>query len=244
MGKEFTPKLVEFYNSCCRPGQVMEIVFVSSDDTREQFHETFRQMPWLAIDGDEEGARIKHNLATHLKVYRLPSLVVLDTQTGNFVTDYGRRQVQELFRAGGGGGDDGNKTKNGTELLLDVDRGRALVERWLTQEPEQIGHADTFANSLYESAMHFKRHPMYVVGIVCLLLFTNTIRRASNNPLLGMALCYLLLRIGKEPLDKNIPYIEQRVTKTGRDEADAAAGPDGGAGSTAAAAHDTDKKNE
>ena len=176
----------------------MEIVFVSSDDDRKSFRETFADMPWLAIDGDQDGARVKHNLATHLKVFRLPSLIILNVETGNFVTDFARKQVLELFEP----------DENGKEAL-NVQRGKALIKTWETQEPEQIGHADTLANTLYLTAMHFKKRPYYIVGLIVFLLCTNTIRRVQSNPLLGMAMIYLLLKLGKEPLDKNIPYIEQ-----------------------------------
>ena len=177
----------------------MEIVYVSSDDDRKSFLETFSDMPWLAIDGDKDGARVKHNLATHLKVFRLPSLIILNVETGLFVTDHARKQVLELFE----------KDDNGKESL-NVQRGKDLIKTWETQEPEEMGHADTFANTLYLTAMHFKKYPIYIVGIIALLLFTNTIRRIQKNPLLGMAMFYLITRIGKEPLDKNIPYIEHK----------------------------------
>jgi hypothetical protein len=177
----------------------MEIVFVSSDDDRKSFLETFSDMPWLAIDGDQDGARVKHNLATHLKVFRLPSLIILNVETGNFVTDHARKQVLELFET-----DDSGKE------ILNVQKGKELIKTWQAQDPEQIGHADTFANTLYLTAMHFKKHPYYIVGLIVFLLCTNTIRRVQNNSLLGMAMVYLLLKLGKEPLDKNIPYIEQK----------------------------------
>ena len=176
----------------------MEIVYVSSDDDRKSFLDTFADMPWLAIDGDKDGARVKHNLATHLKVFRLPSLIILNIETGNFVTDFARKQVLELY-----------ETDEGGKSALNVKRGKALIKTWETQEPEQIGHGDTFANTLYLTAMHFKQRPLYIVGLVIFLISTNTIRRIQNNPLLGMAMVYLLLKLGKEPLDKNIPYIEQ-----------------------------------
>ncbi|KAL3902785.1 MAG: hypothetical protein SGARI_005675, partial [Bacillariaceae sp.] len=197
LGKEFTPKLAEFYKTC-QDQKEIEIVFVSSDDDRKSFRDTFSDMPWLAIDGDKDGARVKHNLATHLKVFRLPSLIILNVETGNFVTDFARKQVLELF----------DTNESGKEAL-NVQRGKALIKTWETQEPEQIGHADTFANTLYLTAMHFKKRPFYVVGLIVFLFYTDTIRRVQSNPLLGMAMMYLLLKLGKEPLDKNIPYIEQ-----------------------------------
>ncbi|KAG7360882.1 thioredoxin-like protein [Nitzschia inconspicua] len=201
MGKEFTTKLAEFYKTCLSKDD-MEIVYVSSDDTRNEFLETFAGMPWLAIDGDEDGTRIKHNLATHLKVFRLPSLVILNVDTGHFVTDNGRQQVQALFES--------STAKEPDKQEMNVERGRDLVEQWKTQEPEQLGHADTLFNKVYLTAVHFKKHPIYIVGIVLLLLLTNILLHIQQNPLLGMAMVYLLLTLGKEPLDKNIPYIPQK----------------------------------
>jgi Thioredoxin-like len=213
MGKEFTPQLVEFYEKCCRSNDnsnddnnIMEIVYVSSDDNRTMFLETFADMPWLAMDGDDEGTRLKHSLATKLKVFRLPSLLILNVETGHFITDYARHQVEALFEEND---DDKNATTKSKEKSLNVQKGKELVQKWATQEPEQLGHANTFANKALLTFNHFKKNPIYVVGIVALLLFTNTLLRVEQNPLLGMAMVYLLFTLGKEPLDKNVPYIRQ-----------------------------------
>jgi Thioredoxin-like len=206
MGKEFTPKLAEFYKSCCKhDDNNMEIVFVSSDDTRNDFLETFADMPWLAIDGDADGARIKHKLATHLKVFRLPSLIILNVETGHFVTDHARQEVEALFEK--------ENPKEQGMGTLNVQKGKELLQQWRTQEPERLGHADTLFNKIYLTLLFFQKNPIYIVGLAAFLIFTSTIRRVQQNPLLGMAMVYLLLTLGKEPLDKNIPYIVQEEKK-------------------------------
>jgi hypothetical protein len=206
MGKEFTPKLVEFYKKCLGDSDDLEIIYVSSDDDKKSFHETFAEMPWLAMDGDTTGTRIKHSLAMKLKVFRLPTLVVLNTETGVFVTDGARKAVEGLYEITENVSEDGGDMQE----TLNVEKGKELVQKWKTQEPEELGHSDTFFHSLVLSALHFKENPIYVVVVVVILVFTDMVKYIQKNPLLGMALVYLLLKLGKEPLDKNAPYIEQK----------------------------------
>ena len=54
-------------------------------NSKEEFHTEFEKMPWLAMDGDQEGTVLKHALATNLKAYNIPTLVILNLKTGNFV---------------------------------------------------------------------------------------------------------------------------------------------------------------
>ena len=73
----FTPQLIDFYHEVAKPNN-MEIIYVSSDNTQTEFHDYYQTMPWLAMAGDTtSAARLKHNLATKLSVFKLPSLIVL-----------------------------------------------------------------------------------------------------------------------------------------------------------------------
>ena len=72
--RNFTPKLVEFYNKANEKEKVFEVIFVTSDRDETSFKEYFAEMPWLALDfNDPRRAEIKklHNVSG------IPTLVIL-----------------------------------------------------------------------------------------------------------------------------------------------------------------------
>lgn len=74
--RNFTPKLIEYYNK--RKGKEdLEIVFVSGDNSAEEFSEYFSSMPWLAIPPSD--VRISR-LNSRFEVEGIPHLVILDPQ--------------------------------------------------------------------------------------------------------------------------------------------------------------------
>jgi nucleoredoxin len=87
--KAFTPELVKFYKNMVATGREFEVVFASSDRSKEQFDEYFGEMPWLAFPmGD---ARIG-KASAKFKVAGIPTLVILDGE-GNVITKDGRAGV-------------------------------------------------------------------------------------------------------------------------------------------------------
>ena len=54
----FTPVLAEFYKAN-HASKNMEIIFVSSDQTVDQFKEYYNEMPWLALSFDERALKVK-----------------------------------------------------------------------------------------------------------------------------------------------------------------------------------------
>lgn len=47
--KAFTPQLAEIYKTCLDKGQSLEIIFISSDRSENDFDEYYKEMPWTAI---------------------------------------------------------------------------------------------------------------------------------------------------------------------------------------------------
>jgi hypothetical protein len=186
--QKFTPVLSEFYKACAKPNGV-EIVFVSSDEDCKSFNEYFATMPWVAFDADIESVKIKHSLATALKAYRLPALVVLDVKNGHFVTDNGRNDIVET------GGD--------------VAKGEELISSWKSREAVPIGKASLSASSI-ESVMSFltflRKNPAHVVAIMTVLIFTPAIAHLQKKPLLAVAIVYLLKRLSTDKSERNLPY--------------------------------------
>jgi nucleoredoxin len=78
--------LVDFYNSC---KDDLDIVFVSSDRDEKSFSDYYQKlMPFLAVmpafNGEE--ARKRHmKLAETFQIKGIPTLIVLDAKTGNFM---------------------------------------------------------------------------------------------------------------------------------------------------------------
>ena len=90
--KQFTPLLVELYNTIKSQGKQFEIVFVSSDRNKAQFTEYFRSMPWLAVNFDAIEAR--NRLSQALGVKGIPTLILFDSE-GNLLTTDGRSIVSK-----------------------------------------------------------------------------------------------------------------------------------------------------
>jgi len=83
--QRFTPKLAEAYKEHLK-GKGCEIVFVSSDNSQGEFQEYYATMPWLAIP---QGDPRKKALSSMFEVEGIPTLVIIDTATGETITTDG-----------------------------------------------------------------------------------------------------------------------------------------------------------
>lgn len=144
--RNFTPKLISFYEKVGRSNKV-QVVFVSSDKDEASFKEYFAKMPWAAMP--ENSADAKKRLASTMKVQGIPSLVVLDVKTGNFVTDNARNQVDSA-------GDD-------------IEKGRELIASWRAKEkialqlaPFGVEGQSTGGFTILQKLL---RNPMYLFGL-------------------------------------------------------------------------------
>ncbi|CAK4616280.1 hypothetical protein LEN26_002338 [Aphanomyces euteiches] len=74
--QNFTPLLAEAYESAKQAGHAFEIVFVSGDESKEDFEKYFKKMPWLALPF--EAARAAYDdLSDKFGVDSIPHLVIL-----------------------------------------------------------------------------------------------------------------------------------------------------------------------
>jgi Thioredoxin-like len=112
--KFFHPRLQDFYFSGHAQQQNMEIIYVSSDRTLNDFKELFARMPYLAIPGGGT-ASIKNNLSNMLKIIEQPTLVILDDE-GMVITVDAVQQIQSLER--------GN-----------IEQANELISRWKRTRP-------------------------------------------------------------------------------------------------------------
>ncbi|XP_030847860.1 nucleoredoxin [Strongylocentrotus purpuratus] len=78
----FTPTLANFYNtSTVQKGEkLLEIVFISSDKNEDQFDEYYNRMPWLALPYNLRDK--KNEVSRRFKVSAIPTLIILDSVTG------------------------------------------------------------------------------------------------------------------------------------------------------------------
>ena len=90
----FSPVLAEFYKKHAAARKI-EVVYVSSDRSLNEFQDYYgKKMPWAAIPTDADAAAYKNKLATRLQIAGIPSLVVLEAETGLFITNKAREQIQ------------------------------------------------------------------------------------------------------------------------------------------------------
>ena len=89
--RAFTPALIEFYRTL---GQVrsdaLEIVFVSCDETADEFHEYYRGMPWAAL---AFGSAAIKAVGSKYSSDGIPALFIVDASTGAVVDPDGRSTI-------------------------------------------------------------------------------------------------------------------------------------------------------
>ena len=82
--REFTPKLATVYEDIKKAHQDFEVVFISSDNTEEDFKSYFDEIPWLAIPFNNEEENNK--CSEQFQIDTLPTLVILDAKTCNVIS--------------------------------------------------------------------------------------------------------------------------------------------------------------
>eukprot|EP01062_Namystynia_karyoxenos_P076874 TRINITY_DN7621_c0_g3_i1.p1 TRINITY_DN7621_c0_g3~~TRINITY_DN7621_c0_g3_i1.p1 ORF type:complete len:3783 (+),score=730.83 TRINITY_DN7621_c0_g3_i1:78-11351(+) len=89
--KAFTPQFIEWYKrNHAKAG--FEVVFVSSDNSAEEFDDYFGSMPWTALPYEDR--KRKKELSTKFKVSGIPTLLVM-SHDGRLITSNGRAKVSE-----------------------------------------------------------------------------------------------------------------------------------------------------
>ena len=71
----FTPQLATAYKTWKAEGKSIEIIFVSSDRSDDQFEDYFKEMPWLAVPRSD--STTKGKLSNEFGVRGIPKLVIL-----------------------------------------------------------------------------------------------------------------------------------------------------------------------
>ncbi|XP_042500952.1 probable nucleoredoxin 1 isoform X2 [Macadamia integrifolia] len=71
---EFTPFLVEVYETLKERGEKFEVVLVSLDDVEESFREDFQKMPWFALPFKDKSC---NKLIRYFDLTTIPTLVII-----------------------------------------------------------------------------------------------------------------------------------------------------------------------
>ncbi|GAX22653.1 hypothetical protein FisN_17Lh146 [Fistulifera solaris] len=146
----FSPVLIDFYDRYAAAFK-LEIVYVSSDRSLNEFSDYYGKMPWAAIPTDNGAAKIKSELASKLQIRGIPALIVLDAKSGLFVTADTREQIQRL-------------------KISDAAAAKQLVDSWKNTErltleegaKKQSGGRNLFVQLL----LTILKNPMYIFGLL------------------------------------------------------------------------------
>ncbi|KAH9082815.1 hypothetical protein LEN26_021111 [Aphanomyces euteiches] len=87
--RQFTPMLAQFYNTMKQLGKPFEIVFVSADQSQDEFNGYFREMPWLAVRYDSNERK---EIEARHRVESIPTLKILNAQ-GTIIDPDGRQRA-------------------------------------------------------------------------------------------------------------------------------------------------------
>ncbi|XP_063969263.1 nucleoredoxin-like [Lytechinus pictus] len=91
----FTPVLAKFYKEFKEKNEgKLEIVFVSSDQTADQFKDYYvKEMPWKCVPYEDRER--KEKLGEKYSVRGIPTFIILDSETCEVVCKQGRNKVMD-----------------------------------------------------------------------------------------------------------------------------------------------------
>jgi len=96
--RAFTPNLAKVYNEIKESGNDFEVIFISSDSSEPEFKKYHEDMPWLAIPYKNEDE--KDACSEKYSIRGLPTLVLIDGESGDTITEDGRETVSAYGAAG------------------------------------------------------------------------------------------------------------------------------------------------
>ena len=111
-------------------------------------------MPWLSIPTEAGAAAIKSKLAQMLGIRGIPTLVVVDAKTGEFVSGTAREDVTQA------GGKDATKAQ---ELIA---KWKATERKPMTEAASAMGGGDR--NILVSILLWFAKNPMSIFALHCM----------------------------------------------------------------------------
>ena len=111
--RNFTPKLINFYEVVNKTQKQIEIIFVTSDKSEAEFNEYFGSMPWLSIPFKDEAI---NNLKESFEIMGIPTFLVFNSE-GKLIDDKARTTVENRYPKNG-------YTEQTTKTIIDIWSGK------------------------------------------------------------------------------------------------------------------------
>lgn len=93
--REFTPLLQRFFEDVNSQYNIIDIVFCSKDRTEADFIDYFTNHHiWHAIPYQKD--KLRTDLMAAFHVQTIPKLIIIDTQTGEVVSDTARQDIPKM----------------------------------------------------------------------------------------------------------------------------------------------------
>jgi len=90
----FTPTLVDFYNKINEKEKKLEIIFISNDQSLQQFEEYYKTMPWCAINYNND--EIRDTIGEAFQINGIPCLLIFDNK-GKKLCDDARTIIENNY---------------------------------------------------------------------------------------------------------------------------------------------------
>lgn len=87
--KMFNPKLTKVYKEINEKAKKLEQVYISGDQSEEDYQEALKQMPWLAMNYDEDRCQ---ELYERYNINSIPALIIIEKNTKVLIPN-GREKV-------------------------------------------------------------------------------------------------------------------------------------------------------
>ena len=107
--RNFTPKLINFYEVANKTQKQIEIILVSSDKNEAEFNEYFGSMPWLSIPFKDESI---DNLKQTFEIMGIPTFLVFNNE-GKLIDGKARTTVENRYPKNG-------YTEQTTKTIIDI----------------------------------------------------------------------------------------------------------------------------
>ncbi len=189
----YTPQLVDFYKQANASKNTLEIVYVSSDQSQQEFDEHFNKMPWTAMVCDTpESLKTKNNLIQLFKAFRVPCVVVLHGPTGRFITEHGVPQIQTCMT-------------DKAEVTVLV---QTLLEQWRTTDTKSIQDAHKlidYGGGTMSFLLFFYNNPYVLVALIAVALVTPILKAIYDRPMVLIGFMFLFKRYLTPKGDQNLP---------------------------------------
>jgi hypothetical protein len=211
---QFTPKLVEFYNqlnSNAKTKNSLEIIYVSSDQTQEEFDEQFTSlMPWTTMPADrEELVRKKTELTPLFKSFRIPAMIILDVKTGQFVSEHGVKHVNAMMAAIEASSSSISSPEDDTSSIQPPPPSVAdTLEMWRKTPTKSIQDAHKlvdYGGGTMSLLVILYQNPYLVVALIAIALGTPILKAIYRQPMVLIGFMFLVKRYLTPKGEQNMP---------------------------------------